>query len=237
MRSFVTARIDPKAYLGLYVTVGFVTTALALALFGALVEEVLDNATLVRWDMATDAAIHDRATPLGLEIFHAVTQLGSPTLMALVALAGALVFWRQGRRTLLLTWIAAFGGGALLDGVLKWAVHRTRPVYGAAYLHGHSYSFPSGHSMGSAIGYGMVAYALARHWHPRGMRRGFLYAAAALLSGLVGVSRVYLGVHYPSDVIGGWAAGAGWLAICLTGAGIARRRASERAHGIAQPPG
>jgi undecaprenyl-diphosphatase len=228
-RRFVAARLDPKAYLGLHATVGLVVAVLALWLFGALLDAVLDNATLVRWDMAAAAAVHGRATAAGLALFDAITQLGSPITVGILGAVGCLVLWRVGHRTTLVAWIASFAGAALLDQVLKYSVHRSRPEYGAAYLHGHSYSFPSGHAMGSASAYGVLAWALAGLWPPARAHRRLVYALAVLVVFAIGVSRVYLGVHYPSDVLGGWAAGSAWLTVCLTGAGIARRRAESRA--------
>ena len=229
VRRFVAARLDPKAYLGLHATIGLLGAALALWLFGAVLDAVLDDATLVRWDLATAAAVHGRATAAGLRLFDTLTQLGSPAAMALLGTAGAILLWRRGLRTMLVAWVAAFVGGLLLDQAVKLVVHRDRPEYGAAYLHGHSYSFPSGHSMGATIGYGVLAYVLVRVHQPLRGRRALVYGLAALIALAVGVSRVYLGVHYPSDVVGGWAAGSAWLAVCLTGAGIARRRAESRA--------
>lgn len=227
-RRFVAARFDPKAYLGLHLTIGLVVATLGLWLFGALLDAVLDNATMVQWDAATDAWIHGRVTPVGLSVFDAITQLGSPAAMGVLALAGAFVLWRQRRRTTLIAWLAAFGGGVLLDEVIKLAVHRKRPVFGASYLHGHSYSFPSGHSMGSLIGYVMLLYLLRLHWHPHRVWRRLTAVAVGLMVLAVGVSRVYLGVHYPSDVVGGYAAGAAWLAVCLTGLSVVQGRGARR---------
>ena len=76
--------------------------------------------------------------------------------------------------------------------------------------------------MAATIGYGMLAYVLGTYWYPRGLRRRFLFLAAALVALAVGASRVYLGVHFPTDVIGGFAGGTAWLAICVTGTRIAR---------------
>lgn len=224
----VAARLDRESYLGWHLTLGLALALLAAWAFGALLEEVLDDAGLVRWDVATVARLHAAATPAGLRAFWVVTQLGSPAAMAGLALAGALVLWRAGRRLLLLTWLAAFAGCGVLDAGLKALVHRTRPAYAAAYLHGHSYSFPSGHAMGSAVGYGTLAFAV-HHWgRGGGARRWLPYVLAALAALLVGASRLYLGVHFPSDVLGGYAAGLAWLAVCATGYAVARGRASRR---------
>ena len=125
-------------------------------------------------------------------------------------------------------WMAAFVGGAILDELLKLAVRRDRPVYGTAFLHGHSFSFPSGHSMGALIGYGMLVWLVGQLWQSERRARVTLYALAALLILAVGLSRMILGVHYPSDVLGGYAAGAAWMAVCVTGLHLANHRRTVR---------
>jgi membrane-associated phospholipid phosphatase len=185
---------------------------------------VLDNETLVRWDVASDAWIHSRVTQQGLAVFDWITRAGSPLSMSVLGVVvGALLLWQR-RRTILIPWIAALAGGGILDNVIKQLVHRTRPVYGAAYLTGHSYSFPSGHAMGSIIAIGMLLYVLGLYWHPSRLVRISSIIVACIFVVLVGVSRVYLGVHYPSDVMGGWAAGAAWMAVCVSGASFALHR-------------
>ena len=235
-RRFVAARLDPASYLGLRLTIGLVVLLAALWAFGALLEEVLDNETLVRLDVAAGGWIHGRTTPAGLAVFDAITQLGSPAVMGAVALVGGLVLWRQHRHVTLVTWVAAFGGGVVVDQALKLAVHRARPTYGGAYLHGHSYSFPSGHAMGSIVGYTMLVYALHRGGVARGRAHGaLLWIGAAVIVLAIGVSRLYLGVHYPSDVVGGYAAGAAWLAVCLTYASVTHGRTGTVPVSVGEP--
>ncbi len=216
---FVAARLDPKAYLGLHVTVGLAVAALALWLFGTVLEEVLDNAAVVRFDIATMDWIAAHTTPLGLRVFSAITRLGDIPVIPTIAVAGAWVLWHQRHRLVLVCWLSAFFGGVLVNRLLKLLVHRSRPV---RVVHETTFSFPSGHAMAATIGYGMLAYVLATYWHPRGIKRRFLFLGATILALAVGVSRVYLGVHFPTDVIGGFAAGTAWLAICVTGTRIAR---------------
>jgi undecaprenyl-diphosphatase len=114
---------------------------------------------------------------------------------------------------LLWTWLAATLGGKVVEFVLKDTVHRTRPQYAAAYLNGRSYSFPSGHTMGSTICYLFIAYIIARR-SSAAMTGRIAFAVAALIIVAVAFSRLYLGVHYPSDVAGGFAAGLAWLSLC-----------------------
>jgi membrane-associated phospholipid phosphatase len=215
---FVAARLDPKAYLGLHVTVSLGVAALALWLFGAVLEEVLDNATVVRLDVATLNWMAAHTSLRGVRVFTLITHLGDIPVIPMIALAGAWVLWRQRHRLVLVCWLSAYFGGVVVNRLLKLLIHRSRPVR----VHVNTFSFPSGHAMAATIGYGMLAYVMATYWRPRWIKRRFLFLAAGTLAFAVGVSRVYLGVHFPTDVIGGFAAGTAWLAICVTGTRIAR---------------
>jgi undecaprenyl-diphosphatase len=227
LHRFVAARLDRTSYLGLHLTLGLAALVLALWAFGALLGEILENAWLVRWDRATSLAIHEAATPGTTAVAQLVTNLGSPGGMGVLGACAVVLLWRR-HRLLAQTWVAAALGGAVVDVVLKEAVRRARPPYGTRYLHIDSYSFPSGHAMAATIGFGMLAYVVHALRPGRGTAAA-AYAAAALLTLVVCATRVYLGVHYPSDVAGGVVGGAAWLVICQTGAGVARGRAATRA--------
>ena len=97
-------------------------------------------------------------------------------------------------------------------------------MWGLPLLTARGWSFPSGHAMGSLVAYGMLAYLLLRETHLGRHQRMLVIISAALLVLLIGLSRLYLGVHYFSDVIGGYAAGVVWLAACISGLEIVRRR-------------
>lgn len=222
------ARLEPKAYLGVHLAVGLVVAILGLWIFGALVDAVLANSTMVRWDVAADARIHAAMTPAFTRIVLSATQLGSPVAMAALMLTGAIILGIKKRRTDCIGWVAAFIGGALIDEALKYAVRRPRPMYGASFLHGHSFSFPSGHAMGAIIGYSMLAWMIARIWHPARRLGVLIRVLAALIILTVGVSRLLLGVHYPSDVLGGFVAGAVWVFICVAGVELAEDRSLRR---------
>ena len=150
--------------------------------------------------------------------------LGSPGFVAAwgLVLVGLLLVRRQ--HLLLGGWIAAVAGAGLLDVALKRVFHRPRPMWGLPLLTARGWSFPSGHAMGSLVAYGMLAYLLLRETHLGRHQRMLAIISAALLVLLIGLSRLYLGVHYFSDVIGGYAAGVVWLAACISGLEIVRRR-------------
>ena len=228
LRRFVAARVDPKAYLGLHVTVSFLVCALAVWVFGALVDSVLENDTIVRLDIAAAAWIHERVTPSGTRFFELVTYLGSPLFIVLLVAAMAIWCWLRRDRILAIAAVAVSAGQALLAAVLKASIHRQRPAFGAHFLHGQSFSFPSGHAFGSIVAYGMLATLILTFSKPPRSRRRLVQTVAASIVLAIGVSRIYLGVHYPSDVIGGYMAGIAWLAICLTGIRFARARSKSR---------
>lgn len=150
------------------------------------------------------------------EFWSAVSLLGSPVTMALlcVALAGTLA--ARGRLHAAVAVALAQGGGGLLNVTLKNLVRRPRPPGSELLLHGFSWSFPSGHAMGSLIGYGMLCCCLVRYWHVAGAARNSVCIAAALTVIAIGTSRIQLGVHYPGDVFGGYLIGAAWLAIVIS---------------------
>jgi undecaprenyl-diphosphatase len=228
-RAFLAARFDPKSQLGLGLTASFVIFALAVWALSGLLDAVLDNETLVRIDFSVASWFHAHATATGLAIFNAITQLGSPVVVVIVIVV-ALYLWRRREMLLLWNWLGANLGGKALQYVLKNTVHRSRPQYGATYLNGHSYSFPSGHTMSATVCYLLLAYLIASRVNARSRRRWLAFGIAAAIVVAVGLSRLYLGVHYPSDVLGGVAASVAWLAVCgATRRFVAARQAQSRA--------
>lgn len=224
LRAWIVDRFDQRTYLWLYLAAALLVAAGAVWGFSALLDAVLDNATLVRFDLASVAWVHARVTQQGLAAANWISWLGSPTTMAFVGIIGTPVLWRRRKYILCYAWIAAFVGGGVLDRILKAAVHRTRPTFGLAHGIPAADSFPSGHSMASFIGFAMLAYVLLVLRPATPGRRVAIIAAAAVMILLVGMSRVYLGRHFPSDVLAGWTAAAAWTALCLSGLVIAVHR-------------
>jgi len=167
--------------------------------------------------------------PLGPDwlpgVMRDLTALGSaPVLLIFVlAVAGALATRRQYHALGLL--LAASAGGILLNNLLKGLFARPRPDLALRLTDVSSLSFPSGHAMQSAIIYLTLAAFLARLVQPRALKLYFV-GFAFLLTFVVGVSRVYLGVHYPSDVLAGWMAGLAWALVCWTTASRLQQRGS-----------
>ncbi|MFN2564214.1 MAG: phosphatase PAP2 family protein [Gemmatimonadaceae bacterium] len=213
---------DRAWYLDLYFAAGVGIVALAIWLFSTLVEDVLEKDPLVRWDAAVSAWVHARTTPTGVRVLTALTHLGSATVTWIIAAAGVPVLRR--RRILLTGWAAAFLGASILEQILKGAVQRGRPPDEIAHVESQSYSFPSGHTLKAVVCYAMLAFVAGRLADIRGVRRILLYVAAAILILGIGLSRVYLGAHYPSDVFGALTVGIAWLAIVFVGIRLAEHR-------------
>jgi len=182
--------------------------ATALFVFGWLAEEMLEGGTK-QFDTFVRTAVHKFATPGLTRLMEAFSFLGSVAVVTTLCAAAICVFlyFHHARTAELL--VITMIGVAALDIALKHAFHRPRPVafFGATPT---SYSFPSGHALGSLCFYGTLAAILAARARGGGTRF-CIWIAAALLVGMIGLSRIYLGVHYPSDVIAGYCAGAVWV--------------------------
>src|SRR2546425_12108472 len=229
--TFVAARFARGEYLGLHLTIGLAISLAGLWLFGGVTEDVIHHDPLTQFDATLLEWVHTHATPAGYAVFNAISLLGSPVTPTILALGVGLLLAARRPWVLLARWLAAFAGGGLLDAALKLAIRRPRPPYAAAFLHDATWCFPSCHAMGSLIGYGMLAYLLVVLCTHRRSTRISIVLGAALLIVAIGFSRLYLGVHYFSDVVGGYAAGVLWLSACISGLEVARRWSA------ALPPG
>ena len=159
----------------------------------------------------------DPADPVGPrwieEVARDLTALGGVGVLTLITAAsvGYLLLARKRHAAAFL--LLAVGGGLVLSSVFKAGFDRARPDLVAHLAQVYTASFPSGHSMMSAVVYLTLGALLAR-LHKDLAVRVFLLGAAALVTILVGLSRLYLGVHWPTDVLAGWSAGAAWAALC-----------------------
>jgi len=221
---FIAARFVRGEYLGLHLTIGFLLSLAALWLFAGVTEDVVHHDPLTRFDLTMTTLLRAHATPMGDRISSLVSALGSPVAMAIVGAGGALFLLVRRRWVVLAAWVVAFGGAGLLTVVLKNLIQRPRPAAAAEFLYGTTFSFPSGHSLGSLIGYGMLAYVVGSTWIQTRRGRLRLAIAAAILVIAIGMSRLYLGVHYFSDVVAGYAVGVLWLSVCISGLQVAQRR-------------
>ena len=213
-------RLPPASSVPMYSAVGFGLVIGAAALFAEIAAQLGPDATMARADAALAAAIGTHASRATLQTFAALTHFGDTLTLALLGASVALLLWRQRQRALAFGWVLAVAGNALLNPALKRIFERVRPVHEHGLVNEISWSFPSGHTSGSTVAYGMLAYLALRLlpavWHLPAV------LAAAALAFTVGCSRIFLQVHYASDVAAGFASGLAWLAVSIASVELGR---------------
>jgi membrane-associated phospholipid phosphatase len=227
---------SPPAYLTVQLIISLGATIAGLALFALLADWVTDQASITRLDLRVDNNLHAHASPLGVTIAKGVSFIGGPAAMAALMVAGAIYLVVRREKLLLYGWLVAFMGGGALDWALKTIFQRDRPSFPNPFVHAMGFSFPSGHSMGSLIGYGMLAYVIAHSVRHRGIDI-MVAVCAGVLVVAIGFSRLYLGAHYLSDVLAGFAAGIVWLAANIIALEVSAPRPTAAGGGTVKPSG
>ena len=180
--------------------------------FGALAEELVEGNTQA--DTRVAAWLHEHATPAWTTVFENVTRIGNlVTLIAVVVVASIVLFRMRRIAELQLLLLASIGAEIITVG-LKLGFERQRPFFADPLATESTYSFPSGHASVSLAVYGTLGYIAARHLGNRSAQLGVLAAAVSLVL-LIGFSRLYLGVHFLTDVIAGFSIGLAWVALCV----------------------
>jgi undecaprenyl-diphosphatase len=227
LRRFLAARFSPEGEFGLHLTVGAALMLLAAWLFSHVAAEVQSGAGITRLDVQLAHWFHDRASPGFTHFMLAVTHLHSVPGILGMGLVFAAFLYRRGERGWLAAVLLTLPTGMVLNVLLKHAFQRARPQFDDPLLTLSTYSFPSGHTASATILWGLLACWLASG-KPRPQSMMILLAALCIVA-LVGLSRMYLGVHYLSDVLAALAEGVAWLALCITSLTTLRRRRAARA--------
>ena len=197
---------------GVELLAGLLLLTVGAWVFGVMAEGLAEGDTEV--DARFAAWLHDHATSGWTTFFENVTRLGNVPVLAMFTTVGAIVLWRKRRMAeLQLLLLAAIGAEILTIG-LKFGFERERPFFSDPLATESTYSFPSGHSSVSLAVYGTLGFIAARHARTRRAQIAAL-ALAAVVVLLIGFSRLYLGVHFLSDVIAGFSIGLAWVALCV----------------------
>jgi undecaprenyl-diphosphatase len=207
-RSFYTA-------LGAYLVLGLVGAVLALWAFTEFAEHVQEGGTL-EFDLAAMQWMEQHRIPLLDQFLLDVTALGTGLVVIVMVGVAALFLALTNHRYSAILLLVATAGGQVLSFVLKFIYDRPRPGDIEVLTHYASPSFPSGHAMSAVIVYGTVAW-LASRLQKRRWTRVLTHLTAVIIIVAICASRVYLGAHYPSDVIAGTIIGAAWAAFCMSG--------------------
>lgn len=212
-----TSALGPGAYLVIRLAAGFAALVAGAALFAGIAEELGDGERAAQLDQIFSDAVREHTASWAVHTFAWITRLGDTATLSVLCIVVAAVLLLRGRRWLALAWALAVSGHALLNTTLKAVFARTRPLHEGGLIQADGWSFPSGHSSGSVVVYGMLAYVLLRSLPPALAWRAslplVLLAAATAFS--VGCSRIFLQVHFATDVMAGFASGTAWLAVCV----------------------
>lgn len=211
----------PRPWLfALCIALGFTAVLAAGSSFAEITESLHAQAAMGRADQVLTDTLRTSLPASALSAFATVTHLADPVTQTGLCVVGTLGLVALGRRWLALAWLTAVAGNGVLNTALKQVFARVRPIHDDGLVRAEGFSFPSGHSSGSIVIFGMLAYLglrlLPRRWH---LPTLLTFIAMAFT---VGVSRVFLRVHFASDVLAGFASGTAWLAVCIGSIELAR---------------
>ncbi|WP_246079353.1 phosphatase PAP2 family protein [Paenibacillus piri] len=199
--------------LKLRLSAAFALSFLCAAAFGALALFVRVS-QINRFDSTVIRLVQSMESPSMTAVMKLFSFVGSGAVIAFLVPVIAFCLYRVlGHRRELVLFVGVVIGSALLNWGLKAVFHRARPTI-HRIVEATGYSFPSGHSMSAFTLYGIIAFLLWRHTSPASSRIALIAFSSAMIVA-IGLSRIYLGVHYPSDVLGGYLASGSWLAIAI----------------------
>lgn len=218
----------PRTWTWVHLGLAALVFLLPLLLFVGLAEDVVEYGSL-SFDRPLMLWLHEHSTP-GLTLaMKVITELGGLVAVPVIAIVLSGLLWRRGRRRDATLLAATVVGATLLNTVLKAVFQRARPDFWEHLVVENSYSFPSGHAMASmSIAASLAVIAWSGRWRWAAIVLGAVYVL------LVGLSRMYLGVHFPSDILAGWCVALSWLVVVLlvlelSGNGARRPWSSRRA--------
>lgn len=195
-----------KLHIGLRLLIAFTLFSVCSLLFAKIAWDVREQETL-GFDQAILGWVHGLSRPWIDTTCRSLTQLGGPWFVPVITMMIALVAWLRRYRGHALLLLAGVGGASMLSIVLKLFFARTRPDLWPSLVTETSFAFPSGHAIASsALAASIVAALWFTRWRVTALVAGVVYVL------LIGFTRLYLGVHYPTDVIAGWMVGIGWVA-------------------------
>jgi len=200
--------------IGWQLALGLVVLLAGVGSFIELAGQIGVGSPLSLADQALSQVLRNSVTSQVLQLFAVLTQLGDTRTLSLMCLGVALLLLARKQRTLALGWIMAVAGNGLLNQLLKIIYGRIRPLDSAGTALAQGWSFPSGHTSGAVVAYGMLAYLALRLLGPRWHLPALLLAVTLVFN--IALSRVTLQMHFASDVLAGLASGSAWLALCIT---------------------
>jgi membrane-associated phospholipid phosphatase len=197
-----------------YIVSGLILSFVSLDIFFELSEDLMEEEKF-QFDLVIIQYVSELRSDTVTNVMHFFTSLGSITILTFMLISSLLwlIFKKKSYVGASFYVIAVAGGGLINLGLKHWFA-RVRPE--GSLIIEHGFSYPSGHSMGSLIYYGFLGYLVIKSQHDRWLKTVSATFFIMLIL-LIGFSRIYLGVHYPSDVFAGFSAGTVWLMLCIAG--------------------
>lgn len=221
-----------------HLVLGVLVSLAASGVFAWLWDQVKDRDRVTTgFDRAVLTWMHTHQAPWATTLATGLAFMGSPPVIVGIAFVSAIIgfFWRKLRGAAWTLPIAVVGAGLIIQGI-KMTFHRPRPTLFSPLLHEGGYSFPSGHSLIAIVVYGLIGYFVMHLFHAHRARIA-VGIVTVLLILLIGISRPYVQVHYPTDVLAGWTVGLPWLMTCIAiHEGLTRRFAGAGEPILHNPP-
>ena len=209
MSAWFGRRLDPSTPTGLEFTASLIAAGLGLALFGGILHGLHDTDTIAGFDQFVGQALIGLRSPSFTAVFEVLTGLAGTKAIILLLVTAFIVLFRSPYRQLPIILTAGTAVELAIVVIVKLLVARPRPDQAIQLVHEASFSFPSGHTMAAVVIYGLLAYFISRT--VSGARKGLVMALWIVFAAAVAASRIYLGVHFPSDTL---------ASACLGGASL-----------------
>ena len=211
----------PTGFMTLRIAIGSGVVLVSGMVFATLAGQFGGGVEVRQADQIFTNALGASVALPAMQVFAWLTRLADTRTLTILCIVVAVFLAVARKPGFALVWVVAVGGNGLINTSLKNVFGRLRPVQPEGFVFEHGFSFPSGHSSGCVVAYGMLAYLAVRllppHWHLPSV----ITAVVFILT--IGASRIFLRVHFASDVIAGFASGMAWLAICITAVELVRR--------------
>lgn len=211
----------PAEFMAARTTIGVGVILAGVVVFMALAGQFGGAATIREADRIFTDALRTGISRPTMQVFAGLTRMADTSTLTVLGIAVAILLVILRRPWLGLAWVIAVAGNAVINPALKQVFARIRPLRPEGFVFERSFSFPSGHSSGCVVAYGMLAYLALRILPTRWQLPSLLLAVTAIVT--IGASRLFLQVHFASDVLAGFASGSAWLATCITSIELIRR--------------
>lgn len=211
--SFLQKRLDKNNFYGLPLTLLTVALIYSLGMFGGIVEDIINSDSIVNADVRLENLIVVFRTATLTKFFYLITLLGKWEIILIFTIATITILWIKNKKIYIKPLLLSIIGSEIFTFLGKFLLHRSRPDV-ALYTE-NSFSFPSGHATIAISFYGFLTYLLIRNISKWKNKINIFFIGVAIII-LIGFSRLYLGVHYLSDVLGGYLSGGIWLIVAIS---------------------